>query len=207
MRDSPQPRAARRSFRRAPDEKRARILAVARACFSEQSYERTTTAEIARRSDVSEGTIFHHFGTKLGLLQQVAEQYANDLAAAMFDGVAENFTPMSESFERAYRFVEEEGSLGLRGIKPGRNPQPMIVLHMAVRAAIIARGTEILKAWLANGTVRQLNPELVARILVPAIHEMLVEFLRLGPEKVSKEYMEEGMRCIEGACALERPRH
>ena len=96
------PGVHRRRFRRAPAEKRARIIAVARACFSEQAYEDTTTAEIARRAGVSEGTIFHHFGTKRGLLVAVAENYALDMARSVLGGL-EEFDPPAilEAFRRS----------------------------------------------------------------------------------------------------------
>ncbi len=204
MRDSVQPRPRRR-FRRAPDEKRARIIAVARACFSERSYEEVTTAEIARRADVSEGTVFHHFGTKLHLLQQVAEQYAADLGEAMFAGAAEEYRLLPESLERAYAFVKKEGTLGM---KPGRtgNPKPMLIVAAAVREVVVDWGAKILEVWNAQGVVRPMeNPRLVAEALFPVVNSLLVKVFKQGRARISPEYLEEVMRCILGAVDFKPP--
>ncbi len=207
MRDRLEPRPARRRFRRAPVEKRVRIIAVARACFSERRYDETTTAEIAKRADVSEGTIFHHFGTKLELLRQVAEQYASDLVAAMFANAERDFVSVDESIERAYHFVAEEGALGMESERRSTNPRIFLTVHGAVRSAIVARGTEILETWLAMGIVRPLNPGLVAQIVFPVIDEMLLKLFADPRHRIPPEHLAEVRRIVEGAVAFDPPTH
>ena len=43
---------------------RARIVAEAGRLFAERGYSGTTTAEIARRAGIAEGTIYRHFRSK-----------------------------------------------------------------------------------------------------------------------------------------------
>ncbi len=207
MREQLQTRPTRRRFRRAPGEKRARIIAVARACFAERPYEETTTAEIASRAGVSEGTVFHHFGTKLELLRQVAEDYARDLVEAMLDGADRSFLRVDAALARAYRFVEQEGVLGMEPKRRASNPQPLMIVHRAIRDAIVARAAEVLESWQAQGVVRPMNSSLVAEILFPIIDSMLVKAFMYGKKQVSQEYMEEAMRCIEGALSFNPPKH
>ena len=208
MRDSTEPRGPRRRFRRAPDEKRARILAVARASFSEQSYEQTTTAEIARRADVSEGTIFHHFGTKLGLLRQAAEAYGRDLANAMYDGAEDGFLEIEEVVDRAARFAEEEGVLGLEPPGPSSNRRPLIVVHLAIREALVERGVPILETWQASGQARQMDARLAAEILFPLTQELLVKLFMDGREAITPAYLDEFKQILYGAVGYEpRLRH
>jgi len=47
---------------------RDRIVAAARQLFAEQGFDGTTTAAIAERAGVAEGTIFRHFASKRELL-------------------------------------------------------------------------------------------------------------------------------------------
>jgi AcrR family transcriptional regulator len=54
------------------------ILETARACFTEQGYAATTIEQIAARSGASNGSIYHHFGSKDGIL---ATLYVRALAA------------------------------------------------------------------------------------------------------------------------------
>ena len=58
---------------RAKAEKRARILAAARALFEERGFERTSMSEVARAADVAEGTVFQYAATKTDLLMMVVD--------------------------------------------------------------------------------------------------------------------------------------
>lgn len=44
------------------------ILAAAYRCFATEGYETTSTADICRAADISSGTLFHYFPTKLDIL-------------------------------------------------------------------------------------------------------------------------------------------
>lgn len=54
--------------------RREQILTAMRQLIAEQGYERTTTAQIARRAGVSEGTIYNYFSSKGAILHALAEQ-------------------------------------------------------------------------------------------------------------------------------------
>jgi AcrR family transcriptional regulator len=58
--------------------RREAILAAARACFDEHGYAATTIELIAARSGASNGSIYHHFGAKDGIL---AALYTSALAS------------------------------------------------------------------------------------------------------------------------------
>jgi AcrR family transcriptional regulator len=58
--------------------RREQILEAARACFSEHGYAATTIELIAARSGASNGSIYHHFGAKDGIL---AALYTSALAS------------------------------------------------------------------------------------------------------------------------------
>ena len=75
-----------RTRTRDPEAKRARVMRAARELFAERGYTAATTAGVARRAGVSEGIVFHHFGSKEGLLTAVAGEYGRGLAEAMFAG-------------------------------------------------------------------------------------------------------------------------
>lgn len=75
--------------RRDPAEKRARLLKAARDLFIEQGFEKTTTKKIVERSGVSEGVLFHQFGSKLGVFRELIRVYAQN-AIAEFAPVVED---------------------------------------------------------------------------------------------------------------------
>ena len=82
----PRERARRRAKR--PREQREReILAAARAVFSEHGFARASVAEIARRADVAEATVYQCFSGKQELLVEVLRAFYEPLIADASAGV------------------------------------------------------------------------------------------------------------------------
>jgi AcrR family transcriptional regulator len=51
------------------------VVAAARVLFAEAGFHRVSLEEIARGADVARATVYHQFGSKLGLLAAVVEDY------------------------------------------------------------------------------------------------------------------------------------
>lgn len=66
-----------------PAETRQRVLEAANLLFSTKGYAATGTADIARAADVSEGSIFYHFGSKKNLLIDIGRMYGERMVAIM----------------------------------------------------------------------------------------------------------------------------
>ncbi|MEW6440560.1 MAG: TetR/AcrR family transcriptional regulator [bacterium] len=75
--------ARKAAAKSAPQERRERILDVARVLFEVHGYQGTTTAQIAREAQVPEGTLFEYFRTKrdlaFALLARDMESYVDFL--------------------------------------------------------------------------------------------------------------------------------
>lgn len=70
------PRAYRLGARTAAvAETRARVVGAARALFADGGFHRVSLEEIARRADVARATVYHQFGSKLGLLEAVVRDF------------------------------------------------------------------------------------------------------------------------------------
>ena len=67
--------------RRDPEEKRERLLKAARELFVANGFEKTTTKQIVERSGVSEGILYHQFGSKFGIFRALTEAYAREAIA------------------------------------------------------------------------------------------------------------------------------
>jgi len=72
-----------RARRYDPAETRQRVLEAANLLFSTKGYANTGTADIARAADVSEGSIFYHFGSKKNLLVDIGRMYGERMIAVM----------------------------------------------------------------------------------------------------------------------------
>lgn len=198
-----EPGTTKRRFRRAPDEKRARIVAVARACFATKPYESTTTAEIARRADVSEGTIFHHFGSKHGLLLVVGRAYAHDLAAAIYHGLAAprpgGMVKVVEEIEKRLRtFLEEEG---VPGLVPGKHRDDAVIeaVLTAIREHMIEGGSKLLDAGRAANITRPLEARALVEMLYPIFEQHFLRRALAGEPPLKDDQVRELAHVYEGA--------
>ncbi len=72
-----------RARRYDPAETKQRVLAAAHMLFSTKGFASTGTADIAREADVSEGSIFYHFGSKKALLAELGARHGQMMIEAM----------------------------------------------------------------------------------------------------------------------------
>lgn len=57
------------------------IVRAARKAFAAKGYGETSTAEVARAANVTEGAFFHHFGSKKALFAEIVEALEQELTA------------------------------------------------------------------------------------------------------------------------------
>jgi len=81
-------RSDARARRYDPAETKQRVLAAANLLFSTKGFAATGTADIAREADVSEGSIFYHFGSKKALLGELGIRHGRSMIEAMEAGDA-----------------------------------------------------------------------------------------------------------------------
>lgn len=96
-----------RARRYDPAETKARVLAAAHMLFSRQGFANTGTADIAREADVSEGSIFYHFGSKKALLEELGKRHGEAMIAAMEEGYALEDLEPGITVPRVLRFVRD----------------------------------------------------------------------------------------------------
>lgn len=96
-----------RARRYDPAETKARVLAAAHMLFSRQGFAATGTADIAREADVSEGSIFYHFGSKKALLQELGRRHGEAMIAAMEEGYTLEDLEPGITVPRVLRFVRD----------------------------------------------------------------------------------------------------
>ena len=88
------PRAYRLGVRTAAvADTRARVVAAARAMFADGGFHRASLEEIARRADVARATVYHQFGSKVGLLGAVVEDFERRARLDRLAGLVETAPP------------------------------------------------------------------------------------------------------------------
>ena len=194
-----------RPRRRDPAEKQSRILAAAQRLFVERGFAATTTADIARAAEVSEGIVFHHFESKEGLLVAVAAAYGRGLAEAMFASEqSQTGAPATEEMLRAaFGYVRERGPLSrllmLVPLSADRSSA-----RYATREQIVDALAAAFDRWQPTGLIRPLDSRIVAELLHALVERALVECFVRGDGSREEDYLREAVHCIEGAT---RPVH
>jgi len=194
------PRPPHRGVRRRdPEDKRQRILAAARDLFREAGFAATPTAVVAARAGVSEGIVFHHFGSKRELLGAVAADYGRGLAAAMFQGELTGLPPDGAEgmLRRAFAYVRRHGS----GLALALLGEERDTAAEATRREIVAALSKAFAGWSEAGLVRPMEPTVVAELLFGLVDAGLRLCFVRGDGAREEEVIRELTRCIQGAVA------
>jgi AcrR family transcriptional regulator len=158
-------------------DRRAEILAAARAAFAQKGYAGASIVEIARASGIADGTIYKYFASKQDLLFHVMRQFYEGLIAEVAAGVARQATLSARLRYLVHRqieaFVEDEDlcRLFIREVRTA-DDYPDSPLHDLNRryTSIVVR---ILEAGIAAGEVRPgIEPRLMRDVLYGAIEHI-----------------------------------
>ena len=167
------PRKRRARPGRPPKIDSERLLKIAREVFLERGI-RATTAEVADRAGVSEGTLFHRFKTKEGLFRQamqLSEEDLPDLLIEAVDSIRE--LPPEEALQRLAEALLDLGKVAI----------PLMMMSWsnpscgAPSDANVVKFRSFLKhlaaffeAEMEAGRFRRLDAEVVARTFLGAVH-------------------------------------
>jgi AcrR family transcriptional regulator len=180
------PRSDSRARRYDPAETKQRVLAAAHMLFSTRGFANTGTADIAREADVSEGSIFYHFGSKKALLSELGIRHGTMMIEAMEqDDALEDLEP-GIIIPRVFAFCRDnllwEGVTGERCEHTGpkaslaKNPDAEPFYHAAkdtttgwihrqMRAAMAKRGITGIEIDIATSFTHHIVGDAIDRVL------------------------------------------
>ncbi len=190
---------------RDPDAKRRRIAAAALEIFGEYGYEGTTTAALARAAGVAEGTVFHHFGSKDGLLEACGEEQIRPLAQALLQG-AGGGTALDHRklVEKTFSWVAGNAPLGRLWAQADLRLQAP--LTRGVRTALIEALVPALEREQAAGRVRPGDCHSLASFGFAIVNAALLDYYG-GQTKLSRrQIIAEAARVISAILAPESKR-
>jgi len=177
---------------------------------------RATTLEVAERAGVSEGVLFHRFKSKEGLFSAAMDFDRDEAPRRVLKAIEElEGLEVREGMIRLATTLVEVGRVALPIMMMSwSNPQPCAVPLFDKKRSKFG---EILKALggyfeqqMQNGKLRQMDPEVLARALLGAVHHFVMTRILL--EDGDSTAMPEGMfvrgladLLLNGAVALEAP--
>ena len=189
------------AYRRDPRQKQDQLLRAAAQLFAEQGFANTSTQQIARAAGVSEGILFHHFGSKQGLLVKIAEDYAQE--AALFtmpeaaSGGPDGLTEESV-VRKAFAFAERNPALHDMLARTSREFADAGI-SMA-NSALVDAIQHNLEQGMANGEIRQGNARIMAQLqfaVVVGAYEAWRECEPAERDALQEAYIQEAINCMQ----------
>lgn len=183
---------------RQPEQKRAQLLDAAQELFAANGFEATATAEIARKAGVSEGILFHQFGTKRGLYDQLAERYGRDLATCL---ALDSDTEVTEETiaRRAFAFAERNPPLYQLFAINGPKLDEFGTTPMS--ATLVATIEASLKRDMAIGEVRPGHTQTMAELQFAVVDACYRAWSRDPDPKHRDRYIDEATHSMKAMLA------
>jgi len=207
-----EPRPDSRARRYDPAETKSRVLAAANMLFSTKGFAATGTADIAREADVSEGSIFYHFGSKKALLAELGQRYGDAMIEAMEGGDALEDLEPGIIIPRVFAFCLTNSLWeGITGSEcevgksaAMKNPEAEPFYHAAKAATT---------SWIERQMTVALGKRGVTGIDVPLAasftHHIVgdaIEFIMTAPDEHERARIEaETVRFVRAACGYIPP--
>ena len=191
----PMPQTQRR---RNPAEKRTRLQQAAQKLFVDQGYANTSTIQIAQAAGVSEGILFHHFGSKRGLFDAIAKDFLYASATATMPEQPATLTEESivraafdfaDAHQEIYRLLQEV-SVEIGEDEFGGFNDIMI-------NAIANR----LAPAMQQGRIRQGNLRIMAELQYAIVDAAYRAWLTTQKSELREDYIEEAVNCMQAMLA------
>lgn len=204
-----------RARRYDPAETRQRVLEAANMLFSTKGFVSTGTADIARAADVSEGSIFYHFGSKKNLLVELGRQYGQNMIAAMDRGEDLGQLTIETTIRRCFDYcathkqweaIHQGGTDRIGGSSPGahfHDPEAE-PFYRSSREVVVAWTESHMRAQLAARGRHDINIPVAASFVYATVGDALDRAFAPGVTLEEREaVMAETIRFVSQACGYE----
>jgi AcrR family transcriptional regulator len=196
-----------RARRYDPAETKQRVLAAAHMLFSTKGFASTGTADIAREADVSEGSIFYHFGSKKALLAELGARHGRMMIEAMEgDDALEDLEPgiiIPRVFEFCRTNMLWEGITGSECEvgKPAmvKNPEAEPFYH-AAKATTTEWIHRQMTVAMAKRGITNVDIELAASFTHHIVGDAIERILTATSVEEAERVERETVRFVRAAC-------
>lgn len=178
--------------------------------FATKGYAATGTADIAREADVSEGSIFYHFGSKRNLLADIGRMYGESMIAAMHQGdPLEDLEPgtiIRRCFEFCFAHREWEKFTD-NDCKPTVTGKPKGMLNAEAEPFYLASRDTVCNwttmqhqlAYAKHGGPRNLDIAIASRLTYAVVGNALEAVMSTADEAEREQIIAETIRFVRAA--------
>lgn len=178
------------AYRRNPEAKQELLLDAAATLFADQGFDNTTTQQIAAAAGVSEGILFHHFGSKKGLFSELAHRFAE---AAVRATMPADHKHLTEAFvvNSAFDFAEQNAPLySLFSSNTADISGENFHTHSEVLINAISQNLTIA---MQHGEIRKGNPHIMAQLQFAIVDAAYRAWRDSGKTELRQAYIDEAI--------------
>jgi len=183
-------------------ETRTKIIETAMELFAQKGFEVTSVADICEGAGVSKGAFYHHFPSKQAIFQQGMEEWVASIDRQMAlvreseVNVPEALAQMTQMMPEVYRAAMGGLPMFLEFLSHSyRDPdilQAMASPHRRYREFF----TQMIQDGIDEGSLGEVDPDLISRVLVALAIGLLVEGLVDPNESDWARVAEEGIKLL-----------
>ncbi len=187
--------------RRDPEQKRGQLLAAARKLFISQGFDKTTTKQIANTSGVSEGILFHQFGSKVGLLRELIDVYARGAVAEFTQGAAEALNS-EVIIRRLVAYVEKDrAALSLILDHPALLQENGIP---TIAELLVPEIEKSIRAFFPDVSKLPTDPRIMAQFQFGIVEATCRGWLKSKSRKQKEAFIKEGIRSMNAHLGIKQ---
>lgn len=192
---SPPPRQSKKLQRESTI---ARLLAIARARFSELGYAQVSGEDLVREAGLTRGALYHHFGNKEGLFRAVLEEVQQDVAAQVLAAANAEHSAEEQLFAGCRAYLRAAQKPDVQRILLVEAPA---VVGWAVWRESDSRHSmrllrEGLEALAAHGMLGSGNVEALTHMLSGAMNELALWVAQSGKPSLSLKRAEQTLMAM-----------
>lgn len=182
------------------EETRNSILEAAYILFAQSGYEATGVAEICAQAGVSKGAFYYHFPSKQAVFLDLMDQWLVGLDAAFTQAlqqtpdVSQAILQMADMASNVLEAANVRLSIILEFWMQAYRDQAIWQAAIAPYHRYQAYFAGLIRQGMDEGSFKETDPELVARVIVSLAMGLLMQFL-FEPEAVN--WVEETRRSLE----------
>lgn len=180
--------------------------------FTTKGFSATGTADIAREADVSEGSIFYHFGSKQNLLAELGRRYGEAMIAAMQgDDRLEDLEP-GVIIPRVFEFCRSnniwesitgsECEVGVPAMHKNPEGEPFYVASKDTTTAWI---TNQMQVALAHRGMTGIDIPMTASFTHHVVGDAIELYLTATTDEAREHVTRETVRFVRAACGYPNP--
>jgi AcrR family transcriptional regulator len=171
------------------EETRSHILDVAGELFAERGYDATSVADICARAGVTKGAFYHHFASKQTVFLELRDRWLGPLEAQLTLPRDDDVTLpqlLQQVADMAQQVFVAEGEeqrqqIFLELLSAARHDPTILPALLTPMQKYRERFAQLIGAGIKEGTLRKVDRELVAQVLVSLGFGLIMQSL-LDPQ-------------------------